>query len=95
MSEYAARLVVAHPTEQNAVPLVKQYIRYGASRGAQALILGGKLLRYWPDGIMLPLRIFKQSPPAALRHRLLYQRSHGRGHPTDMVIKELISSISQ
>ena len=45
VSDYVARLTVAtHPESPEAPDLVKKYIRYGSSpRGAQALILGGKV----------------------------------------------------
>ena len=45
VSEFVARLIVAtHPDDASAPEIVKQYVRYGASpRGAQALILGGKI----------------------------------------------------
>src|SRR5215467_8271134 len=42
---YAIRLTLgSHPTSPYATPLVKRYVRYGASpRAAQALVLAGKI----------------------------------------------------
>jgi MoxR-like ATPase len=98
VSEYAARLIVAsHPNDPNATPLVKQYIRYGASpRGAQALILGGKATALLAGRYNVAFEDIQAVASAALRHRLLLNfEGMADGITTDMVINELISTISQ
>ncbi|NJM42604.1 MAG: AAA domain-containing protein, partial [Anaerolineae bacterium] len=44
--QYAAAIIAAtHPESETATDMVKKYVRYGASpRGAQALLLGGRVL---------------------------------------------------
>lgn len=98
VSDYAARLVVAsHPTDPTATPLVKQYIRYGASpRGAQALILGAKVTALLAGRYNVAFEDIQAVAPAALRHRLLLNfEGLADGITTDDVIKELVKTVSQ
>ena len=56
---YAIRLTLAsHPTSPYATPLVKRYVRYGASpRAAQALVLAAKIQAHQPrPGVRLGRR---------------------------------------
>ena len=73
VTEYVARLVVAtHPDSDDAPPLVKQYARYGASpRGAQALILGGKINALLEGRFNVSFEDIHAVAANALRHRLL------------------------
>ncbi len=96
VNEYAARLVIATHGETNeAPPLVKQYVRYGASpRGAQALILGGKVTALLAGRYNVAYEDIKGVAPAALRHRLLLNfEGQAEGISTDQVIQELLSKI--
>ncbi len=52
--------------------MVKKYVRYGASpRGAQALILGGRVMALLNGRFNVALDDLKALAPAALRHRIL------------------------
>ena len=71
--EYVARLVMrTHPDRDDAPPLVKKYVQYGASpRGGQAIILGSKVRALLEDRFNVAVDDIKAIAPAALRHRIL------------------------
>ena len=96
VKEFVARLVLAtHPTDANASPLVKKYVRYGVSpRGAQALSLGAKVTALFNGRFNVSFDDIKAVAPAALRHRLLLNFDGlAEGMKTDDVINELLSAI--
>ena len=98
LSEYAARLVIAtHPGSPGATPLVKKYVRYGASpRGAQALILGAKVTALLAGRYNVAYEDIRQVAPAALRHRLLLNfEGLAEGIRPDQIIQELLQTISE
>ena|SRR5579859_151889 len=98
VSEFVARLVVAtHPDSASAPPLVKQYLRYGASpRGGQALILGAKITALFAGRLNVAFEDVAAVAPAALRHRLLLNfEGQAEGITTDDVIKELLEKVPQ
>ncbi len=52
--------------------MVKKYVRYGASpRGAQSLLLGGRVMALLSGRFNVAIDDLKQLAPAALRHRIL------------------------
>ena len=71
--EYVARLIMhTHPNRNDAPPLVKKYVQYGASpRGGQAIILGSKVRALLEGRFNVAVEDIKAIAPAALRHRLL------------------------
>jgi len=73
VEKYAARLLVAtHPGSGHETPLVKQYVKYGASpRGLQAMILGGKVRALLDGRFNVSLEDLQQVAKPALRHRLI------------------------
>jgi MoxR-like ATPase len=73
VQEYAIRLVMAtQPTTQYAHPLTKKYLRYGASpRGAQALVLGGKVRALLAGRAEVSTEDIKAVVLGALRHRVI------------------------
>ncbi len=96
VNEYAARLVIAsHAETAEATPLVKQYVRYGSSpRGAQALILGGKVTALLAGRYNVAFDDIQAVAPAALRHRLLLNfEGQAEGISTDQIIQELLSKV--
>ena len=98
VSEFVARLVVAtHPDQPSAPPLVKKYLRYGASpRGGQALILGAKITALFAGRLNVAFEDVAAVAPAALRHRLLLNfEGQAEGVTTDAVIKELLEKVPQ
>ncbi|MDX2160862.1 MAG: AAA family ATPase [bacterium] len=96
LTEYAARLVVAtHPETPDAPPLVKQYVRYGASpRGAQALILGAKIHSMLEGRPNVAFEDIQAVAPAALRHRILMNfEGMAEGIAPDAVIADVIRAL--
>lgn len=72
--DFAAGLVVAsHPSKDNAAPdMVKKYVRVGASpRGAQALILAGKVRAALSGRFNVAVDDVVAVAPNALAHRIL------------------------
>ncbi len=96
LSDYAARLVVAtHPESPTAPDIVRRYVRYGASpRGAQALILGGKITALLSGRYNVAFEDIRAVAPAALRHRLLLNfEGLAEGIRTDTVIADLLERV--
>jgi MoxR-like ATPase len=98
VSDYVARLVVAtHPGDETATHLAKTYVRYGSSpRGAQALILGGKIHALLAGRYNVAFEDVRAVAPAALRHRLLLNfEGLAEGITPDRVIMELLQRVPQ
>jgi MoxR-like ATPase len=98
VSQYVARLVVAtHPDSPDAPEMVRRYVRYGSSpRGAQALILGGKINALLEGRHNVSFGDVHAMAPAALRHRLLLNfEGQAEGIRTDDVIAELIARVPE
>jgi MoxR-like ATPase len=98
VSEFVARLIVAtHPDHPSAPPLVKKYLRYGASpRGGQALMLGAKITALFSGRLNVAFEDVAAVAPAALRHRLLLNfEAQAEGITTDDIIKELLEKVPQ
>jgi MoxR-like ATPase len=96
VNEYVARLIVAtHPDDPSASPLVKQTVRYGASpRGAQALIIGGKINALLDGRMNVSYKDIEAVAPSALRHRILLNfEGIAEGISPDAVIQDAINAV--
>ena len=96
VTEYVARLVVAtHPETPSAPESVKQFVRYGASpRGAQALIIGGKINALLEGRFNVSFDDVQAVAPSALRHRLLLNfEGMAEGIDPDTIIRDVIQSL--
>ena len=73
VQEYAVHLTLAtHPGTRQATPLVNKYVRYGASpRGAQALVLGGKIRALINERVYVSSDDIRAMALPAMRHRVL------------------------
>ncbi|HET9218709.1 MAG TPA: MoxR family ATPase [Terriglobia bacterium] len=73
VQEYAIKLVMAtQPSTEFAHPLTKKYLRYGASpRGAQALVLGGKVHALLNGRAEVSAQDIESVVLPALRHRVI------------------------
>ena len=94
---YVSRLVSAtHPSSPSAPPLVKKFVRYGASpRAAQALTLGGKVLALADGRMNLAFDDVRRVMKHALRHRLILNfDAQAEGVSTDAIIDELADTVS-
>ena len=91
--DYAIRLMLnTHPEREKAPEITRNYVRYGSSpRGAQALILGGKLRALLDGRFSLSREDVDQVAPLALRHRMVLNfEGEAAGMTTDAVLDELL-----
>ncbi len=98
VAEYASRLVIAtHPGHETASEMVQKYVRYGASpRGAQALILGGKVTALLAGRYNVACEDLRAVAPAALRHRILLNfEGQAEGVTTDQVVMEIVRRVEE
>ncbi len=96
VSEYVARLIVAtHSDDASAPEIVKQYVRYGASpRGAQALILGGKIHALLEGRFNVSFEDIEAVAKPALRHRILLNfEGMAEGVQPDTIVSDVIKSL--
>jgi len=93
---YIARLVEAtRPDALKPPPLVKRYVRYGASaRGALALALCGKVLALSDARPQVSRDDVRRIAHAALRHRIVLNfEGEAEGVTADRVLDEVLNSI--
>jgi MoxR-like ATPase len=93
VEKYAARLLLAtHPGSGRETPMVKQYVKYGASpRGLQAMILGGKVRALLDGRYNVSLEDIQQVARPSLRHRLILNfEGETEEVKQDEIIKEII-----
>ncbi len=96
VKQYIAALTLAtHPENENASPLTKKYVRYGASpRGGQALVLGAKVSALLAGRFNVAFADVQAVAKAALRHRLLLNFDGlAEGVQPDAVIDELLATL--
>ncbi len=90
---YAIRLTLgSHPESPYAYPLVKRYVRYGASpRAAQALVLAGKIQALNRGNAFVAAEDIRAVALPALRHRVLlnFEGEAEQVNP-DTIVNELI-----
>jgi MoxR-like ATPase len=97
VQSYAIRLTLgSHPDSPYATPLVKRYVRYGASpRAAQALVLGGKIQALTRGQSFVSVEDIRAVALPALRHRLLLNFEGEAGEiSTDTIVEELLTGVA-
>jgi len=93
---YAIRLTLAsHPESPYATPLVKKYVRYGASpRAAQTLVLAGKIVALNRGNAFVSVDDIRALALPTLRHRLLLNfEGEADEVNTDKIIEELLAGV--
>jgi MoxR-like ATPase len=85
-------VLCTHPSDKHASPLAKKYVRYGSSpRGAQALILAGKIYALLDNRYHVSRADIDKAAPDALRHRIILNfEGEAEGTSTDEVIAEIL-----
>jgi MoxR-like ATPase len=94
---YAIRLTLAsHPSSPYATPLVKRYVKYGASpRAAQTLVLAGKIAALNRGEAFVSIEDIRALALPALRHRLLLNfEGEADEVNTDTIVEELLRSVT-
>jgi MoxR-like ATPase len=97
VQSYAIRLTLgSHPDSPYATPLVKRYVRYGASpRAAQALVLGGKIQALTRGQAFVSIDDIRAVALPALRHRLLLNfEGEANEVSTDTIVEELLRGVA-
>ena len=98
VQEYAIRLTLAtHPQGPFARPLVNRYVRYGASpRGAQALVLGGKIRALLHDRVHVSCEDIRAMALPALRHRVLLNfEGEAEQVDPDTILQEILEHVEE
>jgi MoxR-like ATPase len=94
---YAIRLTLGtHPHSPYATPLVKRYVRYGASpRAAQAIVLAGKIHALTHGHAFVSVEDIRAVALPALRHRVLlnFEGEADEVNP-DTIVSELLVAVA-
>jgi MoxR-like ATPase len=96
VQEYVVRLTLAtHPERQENL-LASKYIRYGSSpRGAQTLILGGKVRALLDGRFNVSLEDIRALLLPALRHRIILNfEAQADGRTTDDLLEEIAGKVN-
>ncbi len=94
---YAIRLAMGtHPTSEHATPMIKRYVRYGASpRAAQALVLAGKIHALTHGQAFVSPDNIRAVALPALRHRVLLNfEGEAEQIDADVMVNELVAGVS-
>jgi MoxR-like ATPase len=98
VQDYAIRMTLAtHPESEHAHESVKKYVRYGSSpRGAQALVLGGKVHALMHNRVYVAGEDIRAAAFPALRHRMLLNyEGEAEQLDVDSIIAAIISSLPE
>jgi len=96
VQDFAIRIVLAtHPNNPHATELTKRFVRYGASpRGAQALILGGKIRAILDERYNVSHDDIRAVAHQSLRHRMILNfEGEAEGIKTDEILDDIIKRL--
>jgi MoxR-like ATPase len=87
-------VLATHPDTAQASPLAKKYVRYGASpRGAQTLILAGKIFALLDNRYHVARADIDKAALAALRHRIILNfEGEAEGRTSDEIISGILAA---
>jgi MoxR-like ATPase len=94
VQDYAIRVVLAtHPQGIFSIPMVNQFLRYGASpRAAQAITLAAKVRALLDGRFHVSFQDVKEVAIPAMRHRVILNfEGEAEGITTDMVLEKVLS----
>jgi MoxR-like ATPase len=96
VQEYVVKLVLATHPEGRENLLANKYVRYGSSpRGAQTLILGGKVRALLDGRFNVSMEDVRALLLPALRHRIILNfEAQADGRTTDDLLDEIAGKIS-
>ncbi len=98
VQDYAIRILQAtHPDRPESPEITRKFVRYGSSpRGAQALLLGGKILALLDGRFAASSGDIRQVASASLRHRIILNfEGEAEGINTDQVIEDILDRVSE
>jgi len=92
VKDYAIRMVLAtHAANGHATPMVRRYVRHGASpRGLLAIVLAAKALALFAGRINVSFDDLATTAPPALRHRILL---NFEGEAEGIDVEDLIAEV--
>jgi MoxR-like ATPase len=93
--QYAARIVLlTQPMNTEASDPVRRYVRYGSSpRGAQALVLAGKILALMKGRYNVSFEDIREVALPAIRHRLVLNfEADAEGVKSDTIVQKVIAA---
>ena len=96
VQDYAVRMVLAtHPRGPMSVPMVNQFLRFGASpRAAQTLVLAAKVKALLASRGNVSIDDIRSVALAALRHRVLLNfEGEAEGKSTDEIVQNIIDTL--
>ena len=96
VKEFALKTVLAtHPESEFATSMTKRYVRYGSSpRGAQALILGGKVRALLDGRYNVAFDDIRNVAKEALRHRIILNfEGEAERIQSDAILSEILENI--
>jgi len=96
MEAVAALVMASHPTADAAPPMVRQFVRYGASpRAGQAILIGAKVRALMEGRFNVAFRDVQAVAPAALRHRLILNfEGEAEGVQPDDIVREILQGLA-
>ena len=97
VKEYALRAVLAtHPESEYATEMTRKYVRYGSSpRGAQALVVGGKVCALLDGRFNVAFDDIKRVAKQSLRHRLILNfEGEAERISTDSIVEDVLSNVA-
>jgi MoxR-like ATPase len=95
--DYAVRLVMStHPGDAIATEMVNKYVRFGSSpRGAQAILLGGKVTALRDGRFNLGFDDVRSAALPALRHRILVNfEADADGIDSDRIVADTLAKVA-
>ena len=93
---YAVRIILAtHPKEAASPPVVRQYVRHGASpRGLQSLVAGAQVRALLEDRFNVSREDLQDVALPALRHRLILGfEAQADGVTSDRVVNDVLAGV--
>jgi MoxR-like ATPase len=98
VSDYVVRLTLAtHPGNAEAAPVIKKYVRYGASpRGAQSIVLGAKIRALMEGRLNVSFEDIRAVAHPAMRHRVMLNfDAESAGMTTDEILTLLLDQVDE
>lgn len=96
--DYAVRLLMmTHPEEQEALPSVKQYVRFGSGpRGIQSIIATAKVRALMAGRLQVSYGDIRKTAVPALRHRLILNfEGQASGIAADSLIEDILDHLEK
>jgi MoxR-like ATPase len=97
VKEFALKTVLAtHPDSEHATDMTKRFVRYGSSpRGAQGLILTGKVNALLDGRYNVSFDDIKKSALPTLRHRIILNfEGEAEGVSTDAIVEDIVAKLT-